>query len=70
MQLPAVSKRRRENRSKVRSNRGHYTLMARKYRVVDELQVLSERFYFLLVSLDQDGGIFITRNSTLLDRAK
>lgn len=39
--------------------------MVRKSTAVDELQVLSERFYFLLVSSDQDGGIFITRNSTL-----
>jgi len=42
--------------------------MVRKSTAVDELQVLSERFYFLLVSSDQDGGIFITRNSTLYTR--
>jgi len=32
----------------------------RKSENEDKLQVLSERFYFLLVSSDQDGGVFIT----------
>lgn len=42
--------------------------MVRKSGNEDELQVLSERFYFLLVSSDQDGGVFITRNRALHTR--